>query len=262
MIYTLPRGGRTFHISCRMPGSPSLTSREEFSRMYARTCEASASRRRPSLDLVGAAHDRPKKSTETDMSTWKPCARSECKKRALIPVKLLRLCRLVHHEAALIPYKENFLIFDDGHDDQKFRHDSFVRSFGEEQRGAIANAAIANVHRYQLPMLASMMTGLKRLWLEYESFKSKDGAIRVLMRGLEELDDERLAFLCKMKLQGAAISIWLPELNQRWMPSQPGMLSERDKAALRFERHLLDHIQVSEVDGQGEEGVEEEAGSG
>jgi hypothetical protein len=173
-IYSLVLGGsKAIHMR-RFEDQSEL---EERKRWSAKVCIAPPSRHEPFWNLTGMAHLRyDAAGSDRHMvwdwgPKWAPCnGKGGCcppwnDAATPLQVQLLRVCRQIHSEATLVPFKENLF-------------DSFGRfapgwpfltcAFDTLQCHAIANVAVLccliNVRR-----LPALLPGLKRLFCEVDS---------------------------------------------------------------------------------------------
>lgn len=153
--------------------------------------------------LTGAAHSQSSLLFTTDRY-WAPCYEipNECRPTSFnLDIQLLRVCRQMHNETALIPYAENNFVFRNGMDSD-FRR-AFRKRFSRDQRGAIQTAAMLRIEEPDIEAIPRVLPGVKHLWMR-RFFR-----LGYLER-LEAKDFSRLLTMFKrvgcMKLVGAGFS--------------------------------------------------------
>lgn len=158
-IYRLVLGGRTIHIH-GTTGNP-----RKFKLVF-QTC-SSKDGLEPLARLTGAAHS--SSTTLTGPKDWQPCnknliksASDFCGQPVNLDVQLLRVCRQIHEEAALVLFSKNSFIF--GSDDVALGR-GFCKRFSVEKRGAMSTVAIQIIADGNVENIPAALPGLKRLWM-------------------------------------------------------------------------------------------------
>ena len=119
--------------------------------------------------MIGASHSQDQ-SSATRHGTQRPCLRKGypyehfCDDPVRLDVQLLRVCRQIYDEAALLPYAENYFII---HQTliSPFQK-AFVQQFDLEKRSAMHTVAIMKNWEYFIGFVPQLLPGLKRLWFE------------------------------------------------------------------------------------------------
>lgn len=105
---------------------------------------------------------------------WKPCdsnlievTENCCRQPVRLDVQVLRVCRQIHNEAALVPYTKNSFIISGGMR-REFLND-LTKRFSFEQRRAIETVAVLESQYWAqyVSKLPQLLPGLKKMWLEY-----------------------------------------------------------------------------------------------
>jgi hypothetical protein len=113
----------------------------------------------------------------------------------VLSLQLLRVCKKIHSEAALIPYSETFFIFNDANRPE--HNESLRRTFGPNNRAAILNAAFHNIGKRLFSHIPDLFPGLQRVWLDLDGC-----TVRKVNHHIHKF--RKLA-----ALEGAAIRIWV-----------------------------------------------------
>jgi hypothetical protein len=172
-IYSLVLGGgNAIHMRKRIHWV-------EESQWLGEVCIEPASRHEPFWDLTGAAHRQYDDDATSDVngttSTWGPawtpcfdkgkkCSDSQAIKKRL-SLQLLLVCRQIHHEASLVPSRENLFDFADILTPS---WPTLTCAFGASlQCCAIENLAVRCLCLADLRRLPARFPGLKRLFCEF-----------------------------------------------------------------------------------------------
>jgi hypothetical protein len=168
-IYSLVLGGsKAIHMRRRSKANLEI---EESKRWFSKVCTEPPSRYEPFWNLTGMGHlqyDDPA-GIDKDMAwawgpIWGPCCDEGCPPGNVattpLQVQLLRVCRQIYKEAALVPFKEN--VFDStGRLAPAWPF--LTRAFGTLQCHAIANVVVGCC-LVNLRRLPALLPGLKRLF--------------------------------------------------------------------------------------------------
>lgn len=166
-IYRLLLGGITVHIGGKTESVPvrigGVICRKPRCELRLEECRAGDSLE-PLRHLTGAAHSQSSLLC-TGGGDWAPCDKDYYRdaKPFSLDFQLLRVCRQMHDETALIPYAENNFIFDDGMD-LDFRK-AFRKRFNHDQRGAIQTAAVLDFEKRDIEAIPKVLRGVKHLWI-------------------------------------------------------------------------------------------------
>lgn len=166
-IYHLLLGGNTIHIDGT---SANPTGRYQ---LVFNTCTSKINHS-TLTDLSIATNEQNESSQAHTM--WKPCdsnlievTENCCRQPVRLDVQVLRVCRQIHKEAALISYADNSFIISGG-----MRRDflnNLTKQFSFEQRRAIKTVAVLESQYWAqyVSKLPQLLPGLKKLWLEYSN---------------------------------------------------------------------------------------------
>jgi len=175
-IYRLLLAGRTVHIE-EIDERPKKLFRLKPCKLSYSICTANGAMQSLS-HLTGAKHSQDA-SSATIRGTEKPCLndfephKNGCRGPIRLDVQLLRICRRVYDEAALLPYAENYFIISNA------GHTGFLKAFATqfslEKRGAMHTVAVLRNWEAEIELVPKLLPGLKRLWFEAvkEAFDSK-----------------------------------------------------------------------------------------
>jgi hypothetical protein len=131
-----------------------------------------------------------------------------------LTLQLLRTCKKIHSEVALMPYTSTFFILNDAN--RPLHHESLRRTFGSANRAAILHAAFHNIGQRLFVNIPELFPQLQRVWLDLDDYP---------VRGL----NRNIAKLSKLAgLKGVAIRVWT---------DVGGMHKER--VVLRMEKAVL-----------------------
>jgi len=200
-------------------------------KLRGRLCEETPSRHDRFLNLIG-----PARSQRFDASADDPiaaprshpnlahtldhaiCNGLNCTNNPIpvLSLQLLRACKKIHSEAALLPYTQTFFILNDAN--RPLHYESLRRTFGSANtRAAIRNAAFHNIGQRLFVNMPDLFPRLQRVWLDLDDYP---------VRGL----NRNIARFCYRlaELRGVAIRIWT---------EVDGVHKER--AVLRMEKAVL-----------------------
>ena len=192
-------------------------------KLRGRLCEETPSRHDRFLGLIGPARsqrfdttaDGPIPAELAHTIDHAVCTGVNCTNpTTVLSLQLLRACKKIHSEAALIPYTETFFIINDAN--RPLHHEALRRAFGSANRAAIQNAAFHNIGQRLFVNMLELFPKLQRVWLDLDDYPA---------RGLRR----NIAKLSKLtELKGAAIRVWT---------EVDGMHKER--IVLRMEKAVL-----------------------
>jgi hypothetical protein len=132
----------------------------------------------------------------------------------VLTLQLLRTCKKIHSEVALMPYTSTFFILNDAN--RPLHHEALRRTFGAANRAAILHAAFHNIGQRLFVNIPELFPKLQRVWLDLDDYP---------VRGL----NRNIAKMSKLAgLKGAAIRVWT---------DVDGMHKER--VVLRMEKAVL-----------------------
>lgn len=174
-IYRLVLSNNTIHVE------GTRANIENKYQLVFKSCKATTIDYSP-LDNLSAAPDRQITPTSADYTKWAPCdsdlfdiGEAFCPHDSGVnlDVQLLRVCRQIHSEAALIPYAENRFLFSSGV--QSMLCDNLTKKFSLEQRHAIKTVAMldSEASMQKLVQLTQLFPKLKKMWLQYDSYVTR-----------------------------------------------------------------------------------------
>lgn len=123
-----------------------------------------------------------------------------------LPVELLRTCRQIHQEAALIPYAENSFVFHHGLDAST--RDVLERYLGPKQRQAICSATILGVEHGHLHGVDEFLPGLKWVRAQIDLYRFR----RFRGNSNRDFDDEAPRIIEIMEKKCAKIQTTLENM--------------------------------------------------